>query len=70
MHRDVSETLRRSFGARAAASFVIAVAVGFGVARLLGEPTGSALTSSVGVGIGVVIAVLFVGTATDAGDVE
>ncbi|MFC5366365.1 hypothetical protein [Salinirubrum litoreum] len=55
------EHLRQSLRARVAANFVVAVVVGFGVARLVGEPTASALVTSVGVGIGVVVAVLFVG---------
>ena len=54
------EALQQSLRVRAAAYFVVAVAVGFGVARLLGEPTGSALVTSVGVGIGVVVATVFV----------
>jgi hypothetical protein len=47
------------------AHFVVAVVVGFAVARLIGEPTGSALMTSVGVGIGVGIATLFVGRGED-----
>lgn len=57
------EALQQSLRARVAANFLIAVAVGFGVARLLGEPTESALVTSVGVGV--VVAVLFVGRRED-----
>jgi hypothetical protein len=61
----VIEALRQSLRIRVTAHFAVAVAVGFAVARLVGEPTVSALVTSVGVGIGVAIAALFVG---DYGD--
>jgi hypothetical protein len=57
----VIEALQQSLRARVTAHFAVAVAVGFAVARLVGEPTVSALVTSVGVGIGAVVAVLFVG---------
>jgi hypothetical protein len=61
----VIEALQQSLRVRVTAHFVVAVVVGFAVARLIGEPTGSALMTSVGVGIGVGIATLFVGRGED-----